>query len=84
MNLMQFNKSEYKVLHLDQGNPHYQNSPGVEWIGSSPEEKDSGVLLDEKLDMSQQCVQTAQKANCICIKISMVITSREGILSLCT
>ncbi len=51
------------VLHLDQGNPHYQYKLGDKRIENSPDEKELGVLVHGKLNMHQQCALTAQETN---------------------
>jgi len=84
-NFMKFKKAKCKVLHMGQDNPEHKHRLGREGIESSPE-KELRVLIDKKLNATQQCVLAAQKANHIlgCIKSSVTSRAREVILPLCS
>ncbi|PKU44011.1 hypothetical protein llap_5682 [Limosa lapponica baueri] len=62
----------------------HQYKLGADLLKSSSEEKDLGVLVDNRKTMSQQYVLVAKKANGIlgCIKQSVASKSREVILPL--
>ncbi|GAB0203289.1 mitochondrial enolase superfamily member 1 [Grus japonensis] len=83
-NHMKFNKGKFRVLHLGKNNPKHQYRSGVDLLGSSSVEKDLGVLVDNKLSMSQQCALVAKKVNGIlgCIQKSVASRLREVILPL--
>ena len=72
------------VLHVGRNNHMHQYRLGDDLLERGSEEKDLGVLIDNRLAMSQPCGFAAKKANGIlgCIKKSMASRSKEGTLPL--
>ncbi|KAJ7409024.1 hypothetical protein WISP_117123 [Willisornis vidua] len=83
-NLMRFKKAKFKVLHLGRNNPWYQHRLRMNRSRAHLPSRTWGVLVDESLDMSQQCMIASQKANCIlgCNKSHVASRSREVMLTL--
>ncbi|GAB0185958.1 mitochondrial enolase superfamily member 1 [Grus japonensis] len=85
-NLMKFSKDKCKVLHLGKHHPGMQHRLRSTWLGSSSVERDLGVLVDSKLNMSKECAAAGKKANRVLGCINKGITSRdeEVIIPLCS
>jgi len=83
-NLIRFSKGKCRVLHLGRNNLIQQYKLGADLLESSSVERDLGVLVHDRLTMSQQCALAAKKANGIlgCIKRSVASRLRGVLLPL--
>uniref|UniRef100_A0A8D2L497 Reverse transcriptase domain-containing protein n=1 Tax=Varanus komodoensis TaxID=61221 RepID=A0A8D2L497_VARKO len=85
-NRMAFNVDKCKVLHLGHRNRCHKYRLGDKWPESSTCERDLGVLVDCRLNMSQQCDAVVKRATTTlgCIARSVASRSRKVLLLLYT
>ncbi|RMC14107.1 hypothetical protein DUI87_09196 [Hirundo rustica rustica] len=79
-----FSEGKCRVLHLGRSNHMDRHRLGIGLLESSCTGEDFGLLVDNKLSMSQQCAPVDEKADGVlgCIRKSIASRLREMILPL--
>ncbi|CAM5079432.1 unnamed protein product [Natator depressus] len=62
---MKFNSEKCKVMHLGINNKNFSYKLGTHQLEVKEEEKDLGVLVDQRMTMSCQCDMAVKKANAV-------------------
>jgi len=78
---MRFSKGKYTVLHLGRNNLTHQCRLGGDLLERSSVEKDMGILVDNRLAMSQQCAPVAKNVSGILGYIKKCVASRSSLYS---
>lgn len=81
---MKCNNGKCTVLHLRKNNPKYQCNLGAGLLENSSEEKDLGVLVENKFNHELAMCPSVQEITVIqgCIKKSVTSMSSEVLLSI--
>ena len=76
-NRMKFNRDNCKVPHLGKRNQLHSYKMVDTWLSKTMSEKDLGIVVDHKLNLSQQCDVAIKKANAILGCITGSIASKS-------
>ena len=81
---MLFNAEKCKCVHSGRNNRHYDYFMGEDPIQTSHEEKDLGVIITDKLKVTEQCAKASKKVNAMLCIINRAIRfkTKEVVLQL--